>query len=129
MTQTFSPTATSERIKGIRTSRGIYPRLTNFAAVKASKPICYGDRIHVRVRYSDYTDSSYVTDSVASMTELLGDLRQRFRRRCGLVKVTIRNMSRGWSAERPLSLYGESYPRPEGWRVMTSGAEYRMRIS
>ena len=61
-----------------------------------------GDELHVRLRFAD-------------RTELVGEVRQAARRKRGLVTMSVRNASRGWTLEKPLMLYGEHMPQRSGW--------------
>lgn len=69
--------------------------------------ICYGDKVSVRAVMNGHPVAEYITDTVADMTDLTGDLRQRLRRNKGLVTMYIRNIDRGWSREHCIMLYGE----------------------
>lgn len=69
--------------------------------------ICYGDRMSVRAVMNGSTVAEYITDKVADMTDLTGDLRQRAKKYTGLVTVYIRNLDRGWNREHRIKLYGE----------------------
>lgn len=76
----------------------------------------YGDRIYARLSVRGNKILEFMAESVGSMTELLGELRAQARKLRGLCKLYVRNMTRGWSFERPLMLYPERYPTSTGWR-------------
>lgn len=76
----------------------------------------YGDRIYARLCLRGKDVLEFMIEKVGSMTELLGELRAHTRELRGLCRLYVRNMSRGWSMERPLMLYPEVYPTPSGWR-------------
>lgn len=76
----------------------------------------YGDRIYARLCLKGKNVLEFVIEKVGSMTELLGELRTHTRELRGLCKLYVRNMSRGWSMERPLMLYPEVYPTANGWK-------------
>ncbi len=69
--------------------------------------ISYGDRIFVRAVMKGRSIVEYVTNEVADMTDLTGDLRQRLRKDKGLISVYIRNLDRGWNRKHHIMLYGE----------------------
>ncbi len=114
-------TDVSRTIPGIRTSCGIYPyRSATTPSRRDPSPIRFGDNLYIRLRFDDGSEQSMTTNRAADMCELIGEVRFAFRRHRGLVKMTVRNASRGWTAQRPLMLYGESYPANAGWRVATA---------
>ncbi len=103
---------------GIRTSRGIYPPVADFApSHRNPHPMRYGDRLNIRLRFADGSENVINTDRVADLTELVGEVRQSARRRRGLVRMSVRNLTRGWTLEKPLMLYGDAYPQPSRYRV------------
>lgn len=82
---------------------------------RKEKPIAYGDRIYARLCLNGQKIVEFMIERVGSMTELLGELRVHARKVRGLCRLYVRNMSRGWSEERPLMLYAERYPAVDGW--------------
>lgn len=87
------------------------------APSSVSRNICYGDRIFVRLTSGCRTLLELTVSRVNDLTELLGELRKNAKGFRGLATMYIRNMSRGWSMERPLMLYPSSAaqspsPRP-----------------
>lgn len=103
-------TATYPRIKGIRSSRGIYPHTpVSVPSRHESHPVRLGDTLHVRLRFADGSEMSVSCRNAATMTELVGGVRQAARGRRGLVKMCVRNVSRGWTLEKPLMLYGDTW--------------------
>lgn len=106
---------------GIRTSRGIYPARPDLRPSHRNPyPLRYADRLHVRVRFTDNSETIITTDRVADLSELIGEVRQTLRRRRGLARMTVRNISRGWTLEKPLMLYGDAYPQRSPYRVAVS---------
>lgn len=69
------------------------------------KMIQMGDRIYTRLTLKGEQIAEFMTDSVGGMTELLSELRYYARRHRGLGQLYVRNMTRGWSDQRPLMLY------------------------
>ena len=67
--------------------------------------MAYGDRIYARLCLNGEKMAEFMTDRVAGIAELLGELRSRTPSLRGLCRLYVRNYSRGWSSERPLMLY------------------------
>lgn len=74
---------------------------------KRSKSISLGDRIFARVTRNGQTIFNYVTEKVATMSQLISELRIAMKDVHGLVMIHIRNYHQGWGEERPLMLYSE----------------------
>lgn len=65
----------------------------------------FGDHIFARITKNGQLLYECTLDSVADMTQLLGEIRHNTPGMKGLTKLYIRNHSKGWSQERPLMLY------------------------
>lgn len=75
----------------------------------SSRTVSYGDRIFVRVTdmQRGWTPvAEFELHTAADMSEIYGELRFRTRGRQGLMKLYVRNATRGWSFEQPFKLYG-----------------------
>lgn len=96
-------TSTPSETNGIRRSFNPYIRSTH--AVGGERPISYGDKLFARIVMHGRTIVELMVNSVNDLTELWGELRRQARGACGLAKLYLRNMSQGWSIERPLMLY------------------------
>lgn len=70
------------------------------------KSISIGDSVYVCVKQSGCKIFERVFQKVGSLTDLISGVRKLMRSYSGLVKIYIRNMTRGWSEERPLMFYG-----------------------
>lgn len=74
----------------------------------ASRCVRYGDRIFVRMvnlqRGWEPVAEFELTD-VNDMSEVYGVLRQRTRGASGLMRLYVRNATRGWSFDQPFRLY------------------------
>lgn len=70
----------------------------------------YGDRIFVRVQREGHIELEFETAQVNDYTEVLGEIRRACRHISGLVRLYVRNVSRGWSKTVPFMLYGSSVP-------------------
>lgn len=76
-----------------------------------SRAIRYGDRVYVSVSIRGRIVVEFETSTVGDYSELMRELRSRTRGVSGLTQLRVRNMSRGWSLERPFKLYSELMPR------------------
>ncbi len=81
--------------------------------------MAYGDRVYARLCLNGEKIAEFMTDRVAGMAELLGELRTRTRSLRGLCRLYVRNYSRGWSSERPLMLYASAYSHNESAKKMS----------
>jgi hypothetical protein len=75
--------------------------------------ICYGDKIFVRLTVGSRTLLELTVTRVNDLSELYGVIRSHVRSFRGLTAMYIRNISRGWSATRPLMLYPSAAPRQQ----------------
>lgn len=73
--------------------------------------LAMGDRIYAMLSVNGRKIAEFTLDRVADMTQLIGEMRNYARRYSGLVQVYVRNMTRGWSFNRPLMLYNDVYQR------------------
>lgn len=64
-----------------------------------------GDRVFARLCINGKVLIERIFDSVADMSQLVRELRFHTRRCRGLARLYVRNLSRGWSVEKPLMLY------------------------
>lgn len=72
-----------------------------------SKSISLGDKIFARVTRNGRTIFNYVSEKIATMSQLISELRLAMKDVQGLVMIHIRNYHQGWGEERPLMLYAE----------------------
>lgn len=79
---------------------------------RADSPMCYGDRISVRMIVEGRPALQYETRQAADMTDLIGDLRRRAKGMRGLAVVYVRNHDRGWTREHRIMLYQQTRPTP-----------------
>ncbi len=100
-------------IKGIRSSVDPYADARVVGA--RGREICYGDKIFARLVLNGRIIVEFMMNRVSDMTEIFGELRGYCREYRGLARLYLRNMSRGWSVEKPLMLY----PRRAG--ILTAG--------
>ncbi len=71
-----------------------------------SRPeIFYTDRVYARLTMAGRTVAEFTRDRVTNFSALLAMLRALVPGCRGLARLTVRNMTRGWSLERPLMLY------------------------
>lgn len=64
-----------------------------------------GDRLFARLTRNGNTVVEIMSDRIGSMTDLLAELRIAGDGKHGLMRLYVRNHSKGWSNERPLMLY------------------------
>lgn len=88
-----------------------YRGVASPSASQSGRVIRFGDRIYVRLTSGGRTLCSFGVDKVATLTDLIAEVRRAARGHRGLTMMHIRNASRGWSMERPLMLY----PPQEGY--------------
>ena len=74
-----------------------------------------GDHIYVCVMQYGRRVLEFSVNNVDCYTALLGEIRHAGRDLDGLMRVFIRNHTRGWSEERPLKFYA-GMPAPRGRR-------------
>lgn len=68
--------------------------------------ISYTDRVYARLTLAGRVVAELTRDRIDSYTTLLTLLRSMVPARCrGLARLCVRNMTRGWTLERPLMLY------------------------
>lgn len=66
--------------------------------------IAMNDRIYVKLVLHGVTLMETVRDNIADYTSLLALVREAAKRYKGLARMVVRNISRGWSMQRPLLL-------------------------
>lgn len=64
-----------------------------------------GDRVLARLSLNGRVVAEFVSDRLSDMSQLLNAVRYRTRALRGLAQLYVRNLTRGWSEERPLMLY------------------------
>lgn len=84
---------------------------TEYCRERRRKCLRMGDRLFVRVILRGEVVLEFMTDRVADMTELVGEVRHAGFGLSGLSRLQVRNHSRGWSLERPLMFYPPSFPK------------------
>lgn len=72
--------------------------------------MAYGDKVYARLVLNGIKVVEFVLERVTDMTELIGELRYRTQQYSGLARLYVRNLTRGWSEERPFMLYRALYP-------------------
>lgn len=63
-----------------------------------------GDKLHLRLRFTDGSEIIFHTDTADSIESLVGRVRTVAGSRRGLARMSVRNVSRGWTVEKPLML-------------------------
>ena len=115
---------------GIRTSRGVYPPVADFApSHRNPHPMRYGDRLNIRLRFADGSENVINTDRVADLTELVGEVRQSARRRRGLVRMSVRSLlTHVNSLAQQLNTAVFRKPK-DGWSVCLKACSHAYRSS
>ncbi|MBP3298365.1 MAG: hypothetical protein J6L73_01640 [Muribaculaceae bacterium] len=67
--------------------------------------IGYTDRIYARLTMAGHTVAEFTRDRITNLSALLAILRAMTPACRGLARLTVRNMTRGWTLNRPLMLY------------------------
>lgn len=112
-TPVYESTDNNSGVKGIRRSFGFNKRASRPTG-NPDHEICYGDRLFARLVMHGRTVMEFMMNSVNDLTELWGEVRRKCRGIKGLVRLYLRNASRGWSMVRPLMIY------PEGQHIKAS---------
>lgn len=102
-----------EAPEGVRRSYAATQRLFQTPS-GTGRPIKYGDRLLVklvRVQPGGRTIAEFTMSEVNDMTEIYGELRHYTRGLSGLTRLTVRNVTRGWSLEQPFMLYADAARR------------------
>ena len=71
-----------------------------------------GDRIFARISKNGHTILEFMINCIGSVEELMQEIRRMTGDLRGLVKLCLRNQSRGWGQERLLMLYAGSQSAP-----------------
>lgn len=69
--------------------------------------IDYTDRLHARLTLRGQTVAEITRDRFPSLSSIIATLRAMVPDASGLARLAIRNMSRGWTIDRPLMLYAK----------------------
>lgn len=78
------------------------------------RQMTYGDKIYARLSINGQNLTEFVIDRISNMSELIAVVRNITNKAKGLAKLYVRNISRGWSIERPLMLYPDKFENCSG---------------
>lgn len=99
--QTYAPAARSFQALRQRPDTALRQRLS-----RDVRHISYTDRVYARLTLAGRVVAELTRDRIDSYTTLLTLLRSMVPACCrGLARLCVRNMTRGWTLERPLMLY------------------------
>lgn len=70
-----------------------------------NRTITLGDRLFARLVMKGQTIMEFIVNTVRDLSELFCLVHSKCKGLRGLAKLYLRNMSQGWSEERPLMLY------------------------
>lgn len=71
--------------------------------------ISHTDRMHARLSLRNEIVTEFTRENFSSLSSLLAAVRAKVPHLSGLARLNVRNMSRGWTLERPLMLYSEPW--------------------
>ena len=91
------------------------------------KKLTYGDKIYTRLILNGRNVVEFIIENISTMSELLGELRLKTREFKGLAKLYIRNMTQGWSIERPFMIYPYNMTR-ENRNLFSSDGTYTEKV-
>lgn len=77
------------------------------------RSIAFGDKMFARLVLKGKTIMEFIVTTVRDLSELFCLVHRKCHGLHGLAKLYLRNMSQGWSVERPLMLYAEPKTTPE----------------
>ncbi|MBD5230612.1 MAG: hypothetical protein K2M14_03375 [Muribaculaceae bacterium] len=72
----------------------------------------YTDTLHARLTLHGRTVAEITRDRFPSVPSIIAALRAMVPHASGLARLAIRNMSRGWTLDRPLMLYVKPTQQP-----------------
>lgn len=102
MTAAFN-TNNYSSVPGIRNSFSATHKLLSIPT-RGEHSVCFGDKLFARLVMKGKVIIEFMVNQVSDLSELYVELRRHCRGVRGLAKLYLRNMSRGWSWERPLML-------------------------
>lgn len=82
-------------------------RTLRSGSMRRNQPISYTDRIYARLTMAGHVLVEFTRDKISGYSALLSQMRALTPQSRGLARLTVRNMTRGWSEQRPLMLYGD----------------------
>ncbi len=103
---TTAATYPSTYSAGSRTHAGA--TLTRSRLSKQNQQISYTDRVYARLTMAGRVLAEFTRDHISNYSALLALVRSLTPDCRGLARLTVRNMTRGWSEQRPLMLYGDA---------------------
>lgn len=84
----------------------------------ALRGIALTDRIYACLTLKGTVLAEFTADRFLSLSSIMTAIRAMVPWAAGLAKLTIRNMTRGWSLNRPMMLYSESAePAPAHYMI------------
>lgn len=70
--------------------------------------IRYTDRVYARLTLAGHVVAEVTRERIGNFSSLIAILRALVPSCRGLARLTVRNLTRGWSVERPLMLYADT---------------------
>lgn len=94
-------------------SAGAGARMSGVSARRAAgrkQEIKYTDRVYARLTLAGHVVAEVTRERIGNFSSLIAILRALVPSCRGLARLTVRNLTRGWSVERPLMLYSDALP-------------------
>ncbi len=105
----MTTTTSTINYNGVTCISHSYPESAyNISTFGSGRKICYGDKLFARLVMKGRTILEFMISQVNDFTELISELRRNCKEFKGLARLYLRNVSRGWSMERPLMLYQDT---------------------
>lgn len=96
-------------------------------------PLEYGDNVYARMSVNGCIVAEFRSTTLMDMAHLQREMRRLTRKVRGLASFYVRNLSRGWSMERPMMLYPDRFSQLAPSRAavpgLLAGTSYRPRYS
>ncbi len=71
----------------------------------------FGDKIYARLCIGGRVVAEITSETIANLSHLISEIRHLACKSRGLARFYVRNLSQGWSEERPLMLYPDRFTR------------------
>lgn len=69
----------------------------------------YGDNVYARMTIGGKTIAEFQSAAMMDMSQVQREMRRLTRKFRGLASFYVRNLTRGWSLERPMMLYPDRF--------------------
>ncbi len=76
---------------------------------KKNHTLVYGDKVYALLCINGQKVVEFTLNTLSDISQIIGQMRQAAYRYGGLAHLYVRNITRGWSLNRPLMLYNDIY--------------------